>query len=266
MPNGGAEFQAAQALQAERGRSIRERVLAQREFVGDTRVTEEHGPSPLDLPKKSYTSHAEPGGASRIADIERTQAASRKMTATAEGFIGGPAVPTAPEATWAPEEAGAPAGERRRATPEPEENPFEEEVTEGRGPEAEAVANIEASRARSLLTLRQRLQLNSYAEAMGAVSEQQARDRAIHMAWGRAKAALAASSITLVTLLVLILMLNIQVINTFTFKHRKIPPANAWDVCLTLFIDLIAATLLAVIVYALIMIAAVIAEAANLVG
>jgi len=199
----------------------------EKEVQGERQNDNELAPV-LELPKKSYTTSGE-GVTSRIAEMERQRAAQAKMTETARSFTGGPALRGGARAEGSPDESGTRPRQRRAPTETTRTEVSPEEEDAYRVGALEESRSQKASKQKELSITQQRIQ-----QVAALANEQK-----IKLRFQMMKRGLAAGSISGWMLLLLLLLMNVQVINTFAFKSAILPKADTKDIMLTAFGDLL---------------------------
>jgi hypothetical protein len=179
-------------------------------------------PSPLELPNKSYAQSAQ---------VSEQEQANKKMIETGGTLGKGPVVPSvAPPSAEAPEGAEQPAqSSGGRQT--------QEETTEESAPEVSPEAQAAA-----LLAQQQQQQIAEQQQAAGAAEQAaagQAKQQAAKLLKKEVGALRAGSAITLYGIIFTIIILNVQLINTFTFHSEWVPKLELREIALTVFIDLL---------------------------
>ncbi len=222
--NDAYEISRASQLETARRNDARSAALRGERRLGDTGPSKENR-SPLELPKKSYTSRRRDNVPSRIAEIERQKAEQQKMRETAEEFVGQPIVGGGVQSReyQTPETEAEGRRRQRRRREEREEIAEQDQAVRFADDQARAVA--EEERRNQLLSEEQRV----------AISAALSQKVSLKMKFRMMEAGLASG---LVTIPVLILFMNLQVINTFTFKNKSLPPADLKDVLITGIVDL----------------------------
>lgn len=255
MPDGRAELRpqdifAARELGARRFRDAREREITAQAALQNTRLTEAAaGPSPIELPKKSYATRGEEGAPSRIAEMERQRARERKMAEAAKAFVG---APTVPEEAPAPSAPHVPKTRRRPSPPGAAAPPGAEEIAEEEMEEA-AETGMRDEEQREFERMRTLIRRTYEAQKIQLL-KQQALEMAKKQTFTTIKAALGGSSVSFISGIVLIILMNVQVINTYLFKTKVLPKATLKDVLITLFLDLLLLFIVLGLVYLILVI------------
>ena len=181
-------------------------------------------PSPLELPKKSYTQTAQTSEQEQI---------NRQMISAGETLGKGPVVPS----VQAPPAAAPEQGEEQPAQSSGGERGQEETAEEESAPEVSPEAQ-----AANLLAQQQQQQIAEQQQAAGAAEQAaagQAKQQAAKLLEKEVNAVSAGSAITLYGIIITILILNVQLVNTLIFHSEWVPKSSLVKIALTVFVDLL---------------------------
>jgi len=216
-------IQAVQQLNALRFRDNRVREVTSDPLSRPDEITESPKPSPLELPKESYTSRGSEEIPSRIADIERQRASQKRMQETASEFIGAPSVPSA-QSNQQGKQAQTPSPSPRNGL--------------------EAPARSEEERGVHLLSARYIEQKKQEVQRLAVLMQEQSTQGATigtKMLFRLVEGALGGASASVITGIILLVIMNMQMLNFFTFQNYKVlPKPSLLEIATTLLLDFLA--------------------------
>ncbi|MCR4279064.1 MAG: hypothetical protein NUV81_04180 [bacterium] len=220
-------IQATRQLNSLRFRDNRTRARAESNGLRETGITEGQRPSPLDLPKESYTSNTDEGVPSRIAEIERQRASQQRMKDVASEFVGGPSTP----------DAGRDVEEAQKKQRNFSNNPESRDparTDEERGARLYADQGAERNN-QKINDLRQ--QLSVLAQKQSTLETSTGNKMLFHLIEG----VLGGTSFTFITPIILLVIMNMQMINSFVFENYKfLPKPSLLKIALTILLDILA--------------------------
>lgn len=203
----------AATLNTQQAQAIAEQRRAETsQSAEEPRVAEESRPSPLELPKKSYA---------QAAQMARQQQLEKRMLETAETLGKGQVVPRAEPPAALPEEAeppiAPPAGEQ--------------ETVEETPPDAQIAA----------LLAKQQKEAGRQKQAGAAqeIASQESKKGLAQLLKNQVRALRTSPSLTVVGILLTILILNVQLINTLFFHNEWVPKLDLWEIGITILLDLL---------------------------
>lgn len=194
--------------------------------------------SPLDLGARSYATkptaadggtEEEPTAASLTSMLNEQQTRDQRMRETAEQFTG-----MSMEGGRQYNEETSEATEQRTAEQRTEEEGTEKDTDED---EELRQAQLLASSQMLLSTEIKRAKAQAEEQQKKAfLLEQEEKQKQLKMIWDVMKGSEGITSLSLVTLIVLIITLNVQLVNLI-FNYPKIPKPTIADICITVCLD-----------------------------
>lgn len=184
--------------------------------------------SPLELPPRSYTTEGEEdeeGLPSTVMELERQRTKEAKMRETAEQFVGAPAIP-------GPSEEGAEAEGRGQATRQPEATA---------GPEGTSPEESDVQQPGVYQRIRDRLRSEERSTPLVGGGDE-VEELAVKSAWDSAKAA------TSETLIVPMIIQDIQLVNQIAFKSKAVPELRFFEIVELIFLHIFVAIVVIIIV------------------